>query len=368
MKEISNVLKSEGNAYPYEKLGSKEEILFFDIETTGFTANTSDLYLIGCAYFENGVFNTLQWFAENADEQEAIIYEFFTFASRFKKLIHFNGNKFDIPYVEEKCKQLGLDFDFFRFEGVDIFKRLHPYKSFLKLSSLKQTAIEELIGFDRHDEYDGGKLVSVYKDYLAEPTDDKLTLLFNHNLEDLRGMISIVPILAIVDIFNEPIKVLKAGRSPYTDMQGNQCSEIIMELQLPTALPVPISYGYADCYFKAEGSVGKLRVSLYEGELKFFYPNYKEYHYIPSEDMAVHKSVSGFMDPSQREQAKASNCYAKKTGLFLPEWNNLFEPVFRMNYNDRTMYFELTNEIKRDALAFNKYAAHLLEYMAHPEL
>lgn len=368
MKEISNTLKLETQSYPYDKIGKPEELLFFDIETTGFTAKTSDLYLIGCAYYKDGAFHTIQWFAENADEQEAIIYEFFTFASNFKKLVHFNGNKFDIPYIEEKCKMLDLSFDFLRFQGVDIYKRLHPYKSFLKLSSLKQTSIEELIGFDRHDDYDGGKLIAVYKEYLQCPDDEKLTLLFNHNLEDLRGMISIVPILAVVDIFNEPIKVLKAGRNPYTDIEGKKCSEIIMDIQLPSPLPMTISYGYADCYFKAEGNSAKLRVSMYEGELKFFYPNYKEYHYIPGEDMAVHKSVSGFMDPALRQQAKASNCYTRKAGLFLPEWDNLFEPVFRHNYNDRTMYFELTDEIKRDASAFAKYARHLLDYMARPEL
>ena len=53
--------------YPLEKLAPLEQILFLDIETTGFTARTSYLYLIGCAYYKEGCWYTRQWFAQSYD-------------------------------------------------------------------------------------------------------------------------------------------------------------------------------------------------------------------------------------------------------------------------------------------------------------
>ena len=38
------------NTYPLERIGRLSELLFFDIETTGFSGDYSNLYLIGCTY------------------------------------------------------------------------------------------------------------------------------------------------------------------------------------------------------------------------------------------------------------------------------------------------------------------------------
>ena len=36
--------------YPLERIAPLRDLLFFDIETTGFSGDTSQLYLIGCVY------------------------------------------------------------------------------------------------------------------------------------------------------------------------------------------------------------------------------------------------------------------------------------------------------------------------------
>ena len=38
-------------SYPLSSLGKREELLFFDIETTGFSGDYHQVYLIGCVYF-----------------------------------------------------------------------------------------------------------------------------------------------------------------------------------------------------------------------------------------------------------------------------------------------------------------------------
>jgi uncharacterized protein YprB with RNaseH-like and TPR domain len=75
-------------AYPYENLAVLSDLLFIDIETTGFTAHSSSLYLIGCAYYKDDRFYTIQWFADNYQEEELLLYHFFNFSSRFHHLVH----------------------------------------------------------------------------------------------------------------------------------------------------------------------------------------------------------------------------------------------------------------------------------------
>ena len=43
----------------------KEDIVFFDIETTGFSPRSTALYLIGIVYYKNNTWNITQWFSEN---------------------------------------------------------------------------------------------------------------------------------------------------------------------------------------------------------------------------------------------------------------------------------------------------------------
>ena len=51
MKISEETMENFSISYPLNRIAPIERILFIDIETTGFTARSSYLYLIGCAYF-----------------------------------------------------------------------------------------------------------------------------------------------------------------------------------------------------------------------------------------------------------------------------------------------------------------------------
>ena len=54
MRISEETLENFSISYPLERLAPLERILFIDIETTGFTARSSVLYLIGTASQESG--------------------------------------------------------------------------------------------------------------------------------------------------------------------------------------------------------------------------------------------------------------------------------------------------------------------------
>lgn len=364
MRTLRQTIHLPNLHYPLEKIAPLDKILFLDIETTGFTAKSSSLYLIGTAYYENDKWYIKQWFANHYEEESQVLTSFFNFASKYTHLIHFNGNNFDLPYLLNKCGQYNLPYHFNAFAGIDLYRRLSPYKSCLHLPDCKLKTLEQFIGIQRDDTYSGGELIGVYHDYVKNPTDFALQALTLHNADDMKGMIQVLPLLAYYDLFNESPRPKKVQANYYHDMDGTQHQELIMKLTLPAPLPHPFSCSAKSCYFKGEGNEGSLRVPLYEEEMKYFYSNYKNYYYLPDEDTAMHKSVAAYVDKNHRIQATAATCYTRKLSSYLPQWDVLFEPFFKRSYNERDMFFELTEERKMERDLFAKYAGHILNMLA----
>ena len=146
--------------YPLDRLGKREDLLFFDIETTGFSGEYSNLYLVGCVYYEGGRWNLVQWFADTVSAEKEVLVTFFEFLRRFPIVVHFNGDGFDIPYLLKRCRAYDLPYDFSGVTSLDIYKKIRPYRNLLGLESMKQKAIEQFLGVGREDIYSGGQLRS----------------------------------------------------------------------------------------------------------------------------------------------------------------------------------------------------------------
>ena len=99
---------------------------------------------------------------------------------------------------------------------------------------------------------------------------------------------------------------------------------------------------------------------MYMGELKYFYPNYKDYYYLPAEDCAIHKSVGTYVDKNFRTQAKAANCYSKKYGTFLPQTGLWESPSFKIDYHDALTYFEADDNFFADHPRQCTYAMNVI--------
>ena len=374
--------------FPIEKISeNKEDILFIDIETTGLSAKTSALYLIGFAFYEAGQWHTKQYFADNGDEGEILKASLsFVLERNFKMLLHFNGNRFDLPYLKIKCDQYGLADVLEELASFDIYKKVYKYKNVFGISDCKQKTIELFLGIDRTDEYSGGELIPVYKEYLKTKDSNCYDLLILHNLDDLKGMFQLLPILIYPEIFEKfvlpeldtikisdpeislpdielPIKASKVQANYYNDIDGERRIEVLMKLTLYTSIPSPIGKSFDGCFFKAEGNVVTVRVPLHEGELKYFYSNYKDYYYLPAEDTAMHKSIAEFVDKAHRQKATKANCYTKKPGQFLPQWTLLFSPYFKKSYENKDVFFELTDNFKTSRKAMSLYATHIIEHI-----
>ena len=344
---------------------SFDKALFFDIETTGFAAKNTKLYLIGCVYADasTGNFTSIQWFLDDYNDEGELIKAFTQFSKDFDTLIHFNGQGFDIPYVEAKCQKYNISFDFSAFNHIDLYKYASKLKNIFKTENLKQKTMEQFFDLNREDIFSGGDLIAVYHEYMDKKDERALEFLLLHNYEDIKGMITLLDILSynalLTGAYNFTSMSIEASGSP-NDMVRK---ETIIELKLDTRVPKRVSFGHNDCYITAFDDKLKLKINVYTEELKYFYPDYKDYYYLPVEDRAIHKSVAFYVDKNYRVRAKAANCYSKKTGEFLPEFDEIVTPYFKKEYGDKKLYFELTEDFTENPDVIYEYAKHIVEWL-----
>ncbi|MCM1307002.1 MAG: ribonuclease H-like domain-containing protein [Butyrivibrio sp.] len=336
------------------------EILFFDIETTGFAPASTTLYLIGCAYFSDGKCRVTQWFADTSDSERDVITAFLGFASRFKALVHYNGSGFDIPYIIKKCRMLDIPCDFSGIQSIDIYKKIQPFKMLFKLENIKQKSVEGFLGISREDKYTGGELIKIYNDYLSSRSEELLELLLTHNREDVLGVSGIAPIMSYGCIADKRYSVegMELRVSPSAKSAARK--EVVINLLLDESVPMRVSYGNEYFYITMFENKGRICVSAHTDELKYFYPNYRDYYYLPEEDRSVHKSVAFYVDKNYRTQAKAANCYSKKTGIFLPQYEEIISPYFKIDYRDKITFFEYTEDFRGNPRLIGDYAEHII--------
>ncbi|MEY8352372.1 ribonuclease H-like domain-containing protein [Lachnospiraceae bacterium 54-53] len=347
--------------YPLERIGRREELLFFDIETTGFSGEYSTLYLIGCVYFRNGCWNLVQWFADTLDSEREVLVTFFEFLKDFAMVVHFNGDGFDIPYLLKRCLAHRLPYDFSGVESLDIYKKIRPYRGILGLMSMKQKAIEEFLKVERKDLYSGGQLIEVYKDYLVSRDKFLFDLLILHNEDDLKGMPLILPILNYPDFLEHDFVLERQELLSRTDIFGRE--QPVLQLICKNGYSVPVEFSKSNSLVcvEAEGECLTVTIDLWQGELKYFYPDYKNYYYLIFEDRAIHKSVAEYVDREARVKATAKTCYTRQTGLYLPQFTALWTPRLMNEFKDRTTYISYDPRFLEDGENLRRYIRHLLD-------
>lgn len=342
MKTIEQPLSPGQAMLPDAFLEHPGKVLFFDIETTGFSPKTASIYLIGCAFYAESGWQIRQYFAESPAQEADILRAFTAFASSFSLLIHFNGQTFDVPFVQAKCKKHALP-PFCPDGQQDIYKAISPYKNLLRLPGCKQKQLEEFVGIHREDPFHGGQLIELYRAYTETREERLFQVLMLHNREDLSGMLGLYPVMAIPLLFEQgafSIDDIRFASSP--DFRGRQCVECLIRFITDYPVPASVTCHGSDgvlkqCFLSVQKDAGLIRLPVYDGELKYFYPDYRNYSYLPEEDQAIHKSVAVYVDKSRRMPATAATCYIKKTGQYLPCFSPMPEhvPVLKASHAEK---------------------------------
>lgn len=316
-----------------QKQAAQEELLFFDIETTGFVARNTTLYLIGALWIENNQINLRQWFNDDGYSEAELLTSFLTFCTSFKALVHFNGTGFDLPYLNQKGSMHSIDMHALEhLIQIDIYKEIRSYKSLFGTDNLKQVSIEQFLGIHRKDTCNGKELIQVYQRFVAKPDDAKEKLLLLHNHDDLLGMPQISTILNYKSFMEAPV---------ITDFEiaaTNDRLSISFHTPKEYMLPRRLACTRNGIYLNALGQDAFLQIPILHATMKHFFTDYKNYYYLPAEDMAIHKSIAAYVESASKEKASRNTCYIKQNGDFIPCAGNITKETFQENYNSKKSY------------------------------
>jgi len=341
------------NPTDFSTASLSEDAVLFDIETTGLSADTSYLYLIGAIYRTADGLTLSQWFCDEYSEEKEVLASFLSFLKGYSTLIHYNGTGFDIPYLNKKMKRHCLQGFIDSSTTIDLYKLLHPFKKYTSLPDFKQKTLEEAAGFYREDTFSGGDLIEVYAAYAGksrlaaltgktEEADALRHVLFLHNHDDLLGLLRLYQ--------NTHLAAWEADALTPSVIQFSE--NLLFTFDFPL-LPFPLTITKNGCTFAISKKTTDLYLPLSRRELKYFFKDYKNYTYLKYEDTAVHNSVAEWVDKEAKERCKPSTAYQKKEGDFVmlpftkPEQENALAeiPLFYIEHKSLPAFLEYSPEI-----------------------
>lgn len=273
---------------------------FYDIETTGLSAAGSFVYLIGAVTMTESGWMLCQWFAQNPDEEIMILKEFSCFLENCGCTIQYNGDQFDQPFLEQRYAIHKLPSPFVNKASLDLYKWLRPLKHLLNLTGMKQTDLEAFLGICSRNFSNGKDCIRCYRRYLKKPSDVYAGETMGHNREDLSGLGQIFSMLRYLSFYEGYY---------HTESCLLQEERLIFVLNLPEALPVAFSAGSEHFYITAEKQRAAVSFPCRNGRVRNYYPNPRDYVYLPEEDTVIPKALSSGIARSKCQPAKPQTCY-----------------------------------------------------------
>ena len=192
----------------YKKLYNSENInkdeIILDIETTGLDSTKDNLVLLGLIRFEKNKCYILQYFAQDNSEEKRLL-EIYLKEIKNKKIITYNGDKFDIPFLNARLDKYKLLTIFP--ESIDIYKIISSKRKFFDFKSMKLTDIEKYIGIYRNDP-SRYKVISKLSEDVKKRNKPKPIMVHNEN-----DLISTEKLANIEDYFDKKLSInLKDNR------------------------------------------------------------------------------------------------------------------------------------------------------------
>lgn len=342
-----------------ESLFAGQRPLFLDIETTGLSAERSRLYLVGSLHPLDGEsWKFTQWLAESPFDERELLRQVCAYVRPYSPLVHFNGNHFDLPYLQKRCEENGLEGEFLQKPSRDLYRDLKPCQKLFSLPNARQKSFEQFLGLPREDTYDGGRLIPVYHEYVRTGSNQLERLLLLHNEEDVIGMAQLLPLYAYAALLRGDEPLLAAAPSPIAEPDAPQ---LLLSFPLRRTYPVRLSLSLPEGWYGVlNGQTLRLALPSVCGELRRYLPNHRDYYYLPLEDTVVHKSVGQYVDRAYRQSATRENCFLKKDGLFfrLPEKT---ADAFFADAQKKTPFGEWTKDILGDADFWESYLRQLFQ-------
>lgn len=185
-------------------------------------------------------------------------------------LLTYNGTTFDLPYLRNKLRAYGLPDPFDGILHRDLMREMGALPLLLQLPSRR---------------------LQDFREYLGQPDADDACVTWN--------LIALEPYLGF---FRTLPEMLQCSRDE---------THLYFTLKLPSPVPKKASMNDGPFHLILERGQASVSAKAEDGMLRYYYPDFGNYVYLPEEKCAVHKSMASLIDRSRRQKAVRENCFTK---------------------------------------------------------
>lgn len=177
MKKVINIEKTDSKFKNYT---------LFDIETTGLNRKKDFMYMFGICKKENDNLLFIQYYIEDEKDEKDLILKLNEILKE-DKIISYNGDRFDFPFVRKKAIKYNVEIDNFKkIKNIDIYREFQKINLFLNEKSLKAINLGKRLGLCVHDHVNNDEMPKIFKMYQDLKDKKLLSKLIYHNYIDLK--------------------------------------------------------------------------------------------------------------------------------------------------------------------------------------
>ncbi len=298
----------EGDLSLWHRFYGAAPSAFVDIETTGLNRMADCVYLVGLLFEDEEGPVELQYLAENAGDERALLQAVGEKLRQFRTLISYNGDAFDLPFLSLRAQKLRLK-SFPELSGsADLLREYRPLAKLFGWPDRRQKTLERFLGIDREDPFTGGQLIELFDEYSATGDARLEQVLLLHNYEDVADMPALLRVKGLVEQLRTAC-VTDAG----TLREGGLC----LTLSEPMLLSAELKPD--GCLVRTEAGCRELtlRFDRCTEELRYYLPDYRNYYFLPETAQLVHRSAADGIPATARRAARREECCLSREGSFL---------------------------------------------------
>lgn len=174
-----------------EQLCPSEDLLIFDIETTGFDRIRDHMVSVSILYCLENQYTISQWFSESPEDEKYLLEDIKPYFDNKKIHITYNGHSFDIPFLNIKYSHYNISTSLNKSKCYDLYRFA---RKALTLESYKLKSIESALNIHRVDQISGLECTLLYQEFLKTKDQALATLILQHNFEDVLNLVDLLPL------------------------------------------------------------------------------------------------------------------------------------------------------------------------------
>lgn len=187
---------------PYKpSIYNRTNDIYLDIETTGLKRNSDYAWVIGSAFVKEDKIESKQIFIKSKDDEKESLLYLNELLKNKQRIVTFNGNIFDIPFLNERAAAYGITLNFSQ-EQYDLYELIRKHNKFLMIKRINLKTAEKFMRIERNDPLAGKETLTLYKTYVETGYEYLKKSLLNHNYYDIKNLPPLMNVNAVIKNYN----------------------------------------------------------------------------------------------------------------------------------------------------------------------